>query len=102
MSPGGKTPSSFCRRPELAAVVADGDDRREIAGAALEAAQQRREPGAAADRDDLVALLQARSEQRVDEGLAVGARSRCARPNAATCRTPSDEQHDADDVKNPR
>ena len=54
-----------------AAVVGDGDDGGEVAGVALEAAQQRREAVAAADGDDLgAAVLGALRPDAVDEVLA--------------------------------
>ena len=39
-----------------AAVVGDGDDRHDVAGVLLDASEQRREPGAATDRDQAGAL----------------------------------------------
>ena len=39
-----------------AAVVGDGDDRDDVAGVLLDASEQRREPGAATDRDQARAL----------------------------------------------
>jgi hypothetical protein len=51
--------------PGGAAVVADRHDGGEIARSVLEPAKQRREPGAAADGDDLITLLQSSAGQRV-------------------------------------
>ena len=45
-------PSSLAQHAGRAAVVGDGDDRGQVAGVLLEAAQQRRQAGPAADRHD--------------------------------------------------
>ena len=67
-----------------AAVVADGDDRGQVARVLLEAAQQDRQAGAAADGDDLgAARLVAVAVDRVDEAVVVARDGR--RRRAATC-----------------
>src|SRR5581483_9464500 len=55
---GRKDAEFLLQPPRRAAVIADGYDGREVAGAPLQTAQQRRQAGAAADGDDFVALLQ--------------------------------------------
>ena len=52
MSPTGGMPSSLAQDAGRAAVVGDGDDRGQVAGVLLEAAQQRRQPRPATDRHD--------------------------------------------------
>ena len=52
MSPTGGIPSSLAQHARRAAVVGDGHDRGQVARVLLEPAQQRRQPGPAADRDD--------------------------------------------------
>ena len=52
MSPTGGIPSSVAQHAGRAAVVGDGHDRGQVAGVLLEAAQQRRQAGPAADRHD--------------------------------------------------
>ena len=52
MSPTGGMPSSVAQHARRAAVVGDGDDRGQVAGVLLEAAQERRQAGPAADRHD--------------------------------------------------
>ena len=70
----------FLQAAGRAAVVAHGYDRGEIARAPLEPAQQRRKPGAAADGDDLVSLLQAQpGECVVRKPLRPAPARRCAR-----------------------
>ena len=52
MSPTAGIPSSVAEHARRAAVVGDRDHGREVAGVLLEPAEQRREAGPAADRDD--------------------------------------------------
>ena len=52
MSPTGGIPSSVAQHARRAAVVGDGHDRGQVAGVLLEAAQEGRQAGPAADRDD--------------------------------------------------
>ena len=52
MSPMGAMPELLAQLARRAAVVGDGHDRGDVAGHLLEAAQQRRQAGAAADGDD--------------------------------------------------
>src|SRR3989304_3510893 len=52
-APGGKDPRLAARGAGGAAVIADGDDGRQVARALLEAAQEDGQAGAAADGDDL-------------------------------------------------
>ena len=52
MSPTGGMPELLAQHAGRAAVVGDGHDRGQVAGVLLEAAQQRREAGPAADRHD--------------------------------------------------
>ena len=52
MSPTGGIPSSVAQHARRAAVVGHGHDRGQVAGVLLEPAEQRRQAGPAADRDD--------------------------------------------------
>ena len=52
MSPTGRDPELLAQDAGRAAVVGDRDDRGQVAGVLLEAAQQRGQAGAAADRHD--------------------------------------------------
>ena len=87
MSPTGGMPELLAQHARRAAVVGDGDDRGQVAGVLLEAAQQRRQPGPAADRHD---PRPAREEpllvDHLDERLVRRRRSRKGSVSARTSR----------------
>ena len=73
MSPTGAMPSSCAELARRAAVVGDRDDRGDVAGVLLEAAQQGRQAGAAADGHDARAARErALLVHQLDERLGAG------------------------------
>ena len=103
MSPTGGIPSPVAQDAGRATVVGHGDDRRQVAGVLLEAAEQRRQAGSAADRDDprtpgeealLVDQLHQRLVAAVASGAGPSARGSCGtrRTRPAPTPTTADDQ----------
>ncbi len=100
MSPTGGMPSSSRRTPGRATVVGDGDHRGQVAGVLLEAAQQRRQPGPAADGHDPRAagqeallvddLDERRAPRRRPSGAGGSRRGRRPSQPATTSTAPTD------------
>ena len=98
-SPGGDHAHVLPQPPRRAAVVGDGHDRRQVVGVLLEAAQQDRQPRAAADRHDArPAAREAVPVDHVDEAfalaVAVAARQRAHRGQQAGAELPHPHDHE--------